>query len=175
MRNLLWIVFILGVTACQPVTLQHRDGPVPVVLRVDDAAYWLEEWHQVIALPEDQLALSLKARETEFTESPTPRSTMRLALLLTEGPRSVRNQSRALTLLEEFDTGQASDSEKALAALLKQIIAEQQWSNYEVIKLNRKLNDSRTRIEELENQLQELTNIEQNIQQRELPGSTKEP
>ena len=174
MRNLLWIIFILGMTACQPVTLQHRDG-VPVAFRVDDAAYWLEEWHRVITLPEDQLTRSLKARETEFEESPTPRSSLRLALLLAEGPRSVRNQSRALALLEEPDTRQASDSEKALAALLKQIIAEQQWSNYEVIKLNRNLTDSRTRIEELENQLQELTNIEQNIQQRELPGSTKEP
>jgi len=170
----MWYICIIGLNACQPVTIQHKDGPVPAAVRIDDAAYWLEEWHRVIALPRDQLAQTLKAREIEFEESATPRSHLRLALLLAEGPRYVRDQDRALTLLDQLDGWEASDSTKALAALLKQVIEEQRWSRDEVNRLNRKFNDSQTRVEELENQVQELTTIEQHIQQRELPSSQKE-
>ena len=174
MRNLLWIVAMTGLSACQLATVRHPDYPVPVALRVDDAAYWLEEWQRVIALPEDQLVLTLKTRELEFERSANPRTRLRLALLLAEGPQPVRDQTRALILLTELDTGQASDNAQALAALLKQVIAEQQWSRDKMTGLNRKLKYSQTRVEELERQLQEFTTIEQNIQQRELPSSREE-
>jgi hypothetical protein len=86
----------------------------------------------------------------------------------------VRDQARALELLSEFDAAQASDSAKALAALLTQVIKEQRWFSDKVDELNRKSKDSQTHVEELEHQLRELTTIEQNIQQRELPSSRKE-
>jgi len=173
-HNLLWIVVIIGLSACQPVTHRHVDGPVPVVARVDDEAYWLEEWHRVIALPEEQLLLTFKARELEFERSANPETRLRLVLLLAEGPQPVRDQTRALKLLTELDAGQASDSAKALAALLKQVIEEQRWSINKMAELNRELEASKTHVEELELQLQELTTIEQNIQQREIPSSLKE-
>lgn len=174
MRNLLLIIVIAGLSACQPVTVKHVDGPVPVAVRVDDAAYWLEEWHRVITLPEDQLILTFKTRELEFERHNDPRTRLRLVLLLAEGPKPVRDQTRALKLLAELDTEQASDSANALAALLKQVIEEQRWSGDKMTELNGKLKDSQTRVEELERQLQELTTIEQSIQEREIPSSRKE-
>ena len=174
MRNLLLIMIIAGLSACQPVTVKHVDGPVPVAVRVDDAAYWLEEWHRLTTLPEDQLILTFKTRELEFERHNDPRTRLRLVLLLAEGPQPVRDQARALKLLAELDTERASDSANALAALLKQVIEEQRWSNDKMTELNRNFKDSQTRVEELERQLQELTTIEQSIQQREIPNSRKE-
>jgi len=77
-------------------------------------------------------------------------------------------------LLAELDATRASDSAKALAALLQQVIEEQNWSGDKMAELSQKLKDAQTRVEELERQLQELTTIEQNIQQRELPSGSKE-
>ena len=174
MRNLLWILAIIGLSACQPMPVKDVDCPPPTVVRVDDAAYWLQEWQRAIALPEDRLVQTLTARELEFERSANPRTRLRLALLLAEGPQPVRDQARALELLSEFDAAQASDSAKALAALLTQVIKEQRWFSDKVDELNRKSKDSQTHVEELERQLRELTTIEQNIQQRELPSSRKE-
>lgn len=161
------VIFLLG--ACQPVTVQHNEGVVPVTLRVDDAAYWLEEWHWVSGLPGGQQREVLANREREFQQSATPRNRLRLALLLAEGPGPVRDQKRALKLLEEMDMARASDSGKALSALLQQVIAESDWFVGKITHLRANLKESETRIEELERQLQELTTIEQNIQLREIP------
>jgi len=162
-------LFFLGLVVlagCQPVTVQRTAGPVPLAVRVDDAAYWLEEWNRVRELPEDQLRRTLKARERDFRESPSPRSRLRLALLLAEGPKPVRDQARALFLLKGLDEAKASDSARALAVLLRQVIGEQLWARDKIVKLRSKLKQAGTRVEELERQLQELTNIEESIQQR---------
>jgi len=50
--------------------------------------------------------------------------------------------------------------------LLEQVIGEQLWAGDKITELRDKLKQSDTRVEELERQLQELTNIEQSIQQR---------
>ena len=164
-----WVVLFVAVAgaACQPVTVQHTEGPVPVTVRVDDAAFWLEEWQRVTELPEGQVRQSLETREKEFSEAPGPRSRLRLALLLAEGPKSVRDQPQAYNLLKEMDHDEASDSAKALAALLLQVIGEQRWAGDKISELRARLKKSEARTEELERQLQELTNIEQSIQQRE--------
>jgi len=161
------VILVLG--ACRPVTVQRSDGVVPISLRVDDAAYWLEEWHWVTSLPGIQQQEILASREREFQQSATPRNRLRLALLLAEGPGSVRDQRRALELLEGMDMDQASNSGKALSALLMQVIAEYEWFGDRIAHLSANLKESETRVEELERQLQELTSIEQNIQQREIP------
>ncbi|HHJ17320.1 MAG TPA: hypothetical protein ENJ80_11550 [Gammaproteobacteria bacterium] len=169
MKRLLFLMMILPLAACQQMALQHDEG-VPVSVRVDDAAYWLEEWHRVIALPDEQLKQTLEARKQEFERAANPRTRLRLALLLAEGPKAVRNQSEALKLLKGLDTSKASDSAQALAALLVQIIGEQYWSGDKISEIRAKLKQSEARVEELERQLQELTTIEQNIQQRETPN-----
>ena len=174
MHKLLLFAAILGLSACQPLTVQGVNGTAPFAVRVDSGAYWLEEWHRVIGLPEDQLVQTIKVREAEFEHSANPKTRLRLALLLAEGPQNVRNQARALELLAGFETERANDSARALAALLKQVIEEQRRSVDKMNELNRKLQESRTHIEELELQLQELTTIEKNIRQRELPNSQGE-
>ena len=166
MSKLFILLGIVVLAGCQPVTVQRTEGPVPLAVRVDDAAYWLEEWNRMRDLPEDQLQRTLKTRERNFTNFPSPRSRLRLALLLAEGPKPVRDQSRALVLLRGLDTAAASDSARALAALLAQIIGEQMWAGDKITELRTKLKQADTRVEELERQLQELTNIEQSIQQR---------
>jgi polyhydroxyalkanoate synthesis regulator phasin len=160
---------MVALSACRPVTVQHAEGVVPVSFRVDDAAYWLEEWHWITGLPEGQQREILADREREFEQSATSRNRIRLALLLAEGPASVRNQSRAQELLEGMDKEQTSQSGRALSALLQQVIAEHDWFIDELAAARSELEESESRIEELERQLQELTSIEQNIQQREIP------
>ncbi len=169
MPSRLIVIVLLALSGCRPVVVQQTEGVVPVSLRVDDAAYWLEEWHWITGLPEGQQREILAAREREFEQSATSRNRLRLALLLAEGPASVRNQRRALELLQGIDADQTSESGKALTALLQQVIAEQNWFSDRVSALRADLRASESRVEELERQLQELTNIEQNIQQREIP------
>ena len=169
MRIRLIFIAIILLSACQPVAVRHSEGVVPISLRVDDAAYWLEEWHWISGLPEVQQREILANREREFQQSATPRNRLRLALLLAEGPGSVRDQRRALELLEGMDMDQASDSGSALSALLQQVIAEHHWFGDKITLLRANLEESEMRVEELERQLHELTSIEQNIQQRELP------
>jgi len=173
-RNLLWILVIAGLSACHSTNVKHQGRPVPAEARGGDEAYWLEEWYRVVALPEDQLLLAFKTRERDFARSANPETRLRLVLLLAEGPQPVRDQKRALELLKGFDARQASDSTRALAALLKQVIEEQRWSIDRIAELNKDVEASRSRVEELELQLQELTSIEQHIQQRELPDSRTE-
>lgn len=175
MRNFLFLTACLMVAACQPVTVQrHKEGPVPVTLRVDDAAYWLEEWSRAIELPSDQLEQILQTREQEFKRLPDTRSRLRLALLLAQGPAKVRARARALTLLEELDRARASASARALATLLIQGLREQADVNGKISTLKREAAQAGKRVKELERQLQELTDIEQSIQQRETPVERKE-
>jgi len=172
MRNLLNILVIIALTACQPMTVQRSTGPVPVpvAVRIDDAAYWLEEWQQLIKVSDEELKQTLEIRKQEFIRSAEPRTRLRLALLLAAGPKSVRDQERALKLLKGLDMDRVNDSARALAALLQQNIEEQDWSGDKIAGLREKLTQSEARVEELERQLHELTTIEQNIQQRETPN-----
>ncbi|MFQ5642488.1 MAG: hypothetical protein ACE5FQ_02200 [Thiogranum sp.] len=151
------------------MTVQHSKGPVPVAVRVDDATYWLEEWRQLVELPDRQLKTELEIRRQAFIRSAEPRTRLRLALLLAAGPASVRDQDRALRLLKGLDIDRADAGAQALAALLRQNIEEQDWSSGKIDELRGKLAQSEARVEELERQLQELTTIEQNIQQRVTP------
>lgn len=147
---------------------------MPLSVRVDDAALWLEEWHQTIGLPLDKIELSLKSLEADFDRKADPRTRLRLALLLTTGPVPVRDQKRARGLIGEMDEARASESTRALAVLLQQMIEEQLWSGDKITELKGKLSQADARIMELEQQLQALTSIEQSIQQRETPGNRKE-
>jgi hypothetical protein len=73
-----------------------------------------------------------------------------------------------------MDTASASASGRALAALLGQAIREQVVAGDKIKQLQQDLAQSAQRVKELERQLQELTNIEQSIQQRETPLEGKE-
>lgn len=160
-------VCLMLLVACQPVTVQRTENLVPVSVRVDDAAYWLEEWQRIRELAPGQQAEILGKREQAFIESPGPRNRLRLALLLAAGPDPIRDQGRAYNLLKDLDYDEASHSAQALTALLMQMIGEQQESSGKIKLLGARLDESRARTEELERQLQALTDIEQKIQNRE--------
>jgi hypothetical protein len=173
-NSLLLLAFIL-VAGCQPLTMQRRDdGPVPVTLRVDDAAYWLEEWFRIVSLPADQVEQAVQLRQEEFARNPDARNRLRLVLLLAEGPPAVRDERRAQALLAQLDEAQTSPSAHALAELLRRMIREQLAARGKIATLEQGLSESEQRVKELERQLQELTDIEQSIQQRETPVQRKE-
>lgn len=162
------LVFVcLLLVACQPVTVQRTENLVPVSVRVDDAAYWLEEWKRTRELPSGQQVEILGKREQAFSESSGPRNRLRLALLLAAGPDSIRNQDRAYNLLKDMNYDEASHSAQALSTLLMQMIGEQQESSGKIKLLEARLEQSQARTQELERQLQALTDIEQKIQNRE--------
>ncbi len=181
MRKFL-LLLVLLLTACQPMAVQRRDqGPVPVALRVDDAAYWLEEWSRLRELPAAQIKQALEHRNRDYARRPDTRARLRLALLLAEGPPSVRDEPRALSLLAELDAQRASASSRALAQLLLQVLREKTGKGDKIAVLQQNLRASEARVKtlepqlrELERQLQELTHIEQSIQQRETPVERKE-
>jgi hypothetical protein len=157
------------------MTVQHdQDGPVPVTLRVDDAAYWLEEWYRVTLMAGEQVQQAVATREQEYAKHKDTRNRLRLALLLAEGPPAVRDQGRALSLLAGVDQAHASASAQALAALLSQVVREQAAASDKISVQKQDLQQTRNRVKELEQQLQELTNIEQSIRQRETPVEEKE-
>jgi hypothetical protein len=174
-RKLLLLLVCCLVAACQPMTVQRdEDGPVPVTLRVDDAAYWIEEWYRVTMAPGAQVEQTLATREKEFARHKDTRNRLRLALLLAEGPPAVRDQGRALSLLNGLDQAHASASAQALAALLSQVVREQAAASDKIAVQKQDLQQTRDRVKELEQQLQELTDIEQSIRQRETPVEQKE-
>lgn len=173
-KSLLLLVYIV-VSGCQPVTMQrHEEGPVPVTLRVDDAAYWLEEWFRIVSLSTDQVEQAVKLRQEEFARNPDARNRLRLVLLLAEGPPPVRDERRAQDLLAQLDEAHTSPSSRALAELLRRMIREQLAASGKIATLQQGLSESEQRVKELERQLQELTDIEQSIQQRETPVERKE-
>jgi hypothetical protein len=155
------------VAACTPLKLAQKEtGPVPVELRVDDAAYWIEEWRRAIALPEERYNEVVAQREGDFNNRPDARNSLRLALLLAEGKDAGRDDDRALELLEGIEGMAVNDSTRALAALLKQVVSERRAWKESTSDEREELKAARRRLEELERQLQELTSIEQNIQER---------
>lgn len=179
--SLLVIMFALLVTTgCAPLTVaRNTERPIPIQLRVDDAAYWLEEWYRTIRLPGDQYQAALEAREASFKSHPGPRSRLRLALLLADGKPSGLDLPRALKLVRGLEP-EAADSAKALALLLEKRLVSllsvkkpkpsktsvKTKNDKEKAELSKELQAAQLRIKELEQQLHDLTEIEQNIQER---------
>ncbi len=169
---------------CAPMTLdRNTQKPIPIQLRVDDAAYWLDEWYRAIQLPVDQYQAALDAREAGFTKNPGPRTRLRLVLLLAEGKPAGLDRPRALALIKGLEPS-ATNSAKALALLLenkltsqktvkiskaprrKSKAAEENSKDSGEMDLNMDLKAAKLRIKELEQQLHDITAIEQNIQER---------
>jgi hypothetical protein len=166
------LLFIsLMLPGCSPITVdRNTESPVPVQLRVDDAAYWLEEWLRTLQLPPEQYQQVLDARSTDFANNPGPRSRLRLAMLLAVGKPSGLDREQALKLVRGMETETATKSAKALAALLEIVISQQllveKTEGSQQMDLKKELTAAKRRIQELERQLHDLTTIEQNIQDR---------
>ena len=135
---------------------------------------WLAEVHEVQQLPATAQAAALRVRQQAFQASANPTTRLRLALLRGLGADEVRDEPRALALLEGLEA-HASPREAALAGLLRQWLQERQRSQG-LLRVERKAVAERdTRIRELESQLEAVTSIEQSIRQRQKPLQGVEP
>jgi len=94
---------------------------------------------------------------------------MRLVLLLATGADNVRDARRARRLLNGIDPLPASTGDRELISLLLMWLGDQGESARKLDILWKQVTTQNRRIEELEQQLQALTTIEQNIQNRDIP------
>jgi hypothetical protein len=133
------------------------------------AAAWLEAVHAARDDTPEQQQMTLDNWEQAFKGNPDINNRMRLALLLATGAESLRDERRARRLLEGIDPLPASTADREMIALLQQWLNEQSQANRKLTILWKQVTGQNRRIEELEQQLQALTTIEQNIQSRDAP------
>ena len=158
---------LLMLTACSEFQYYSSTGFAPVTSKGFGADYWLEEVHETRAMTPEQRQVALKLREQEYSNNPDTSNRLRLALLLAAGNESIRNPERALELLEEIDPEPENAGDRELIIILRQFIDEQLKTAATINDLKKLTKNKNRQIKELEQQLQALTNIEQNIQQRE--------
>ena len=179
------IVLLLTVSACSELQQYRNSWPA---LATDDgrgADYWLAESHATRGMTADQQRQILESREKELRNNPNSSNRLRVALLLAAGSEEIRDQRRALTLLEELDLASYSVSDQEMVTVFRQLLVDQRKANRKIYilwkhdgeqsqqigDLDQQLTEQRQRVEELEQQLQALTTIEQKIQQRESPAA----
>ena len=158
---------LLMLTACSEFQYYSSTGFAPVTSKGFGADYWLEEAHETRAMTPEQRQVALKLWEQEYSNNPDTSNRLRLALLLAAGNESIRNPERALELLEEIDPEPENAGDRELIIMLRQFIDEQLKTTATINDLKNLTKKKNRQIKELEQQLQALTNIEQNIQQRE--------
>jgi len=165
--TILIVPALLMLTACSEFQYYSSTGFAPVTSKGYGADYWLAEVHATRAMTPEQRQVTVKLWNQEYNNNPDTSNGIRLALLLAAGDESIRNPERAVELLDWIDPAMENDGDKELIIMLRQFIGEQLKAETTIDDLN-KLTKIKTRqINELEQQLQALTNIEQNIQQRE--------
>ena len=146
------------------------NSPAPVIHAGQGVNYWLAELHDTRGMKPDQQQQTLESWEREFSKNPSSNNRLRVALLLATGSEEVRDQKRALRLLDEIDTSLYDVSDREMITVLQQFLGEEGEANRKIHILWKQVTEQNRRIEELEKQLQALTTIEQKIQQREKPA-----
>jgi hypothetical protein len=161
------LLFILALTGCSGMPQVAGYEIVPVVDRGSDLNSRLEELHASREMTPGQLETVLASRERSFLDNPTFNNRMNLVLLLAAGDKAIQNQVRALELLDGIDAMPISAGDQELVIILKQFLVAQIAFSSKNEVLSRQLSDQDKEIEELKQQLRELTTIEQNIQHRD--------
>jgi len=161
------LVLILAPAGCSGLQQVSGYEIVPVIDRGSDLNNRLEELHESRKLTPGQLETLLASRERDFLDNPSFNNRMNLVLLLAAGDKTIQNQARALELLEGIDSVPDSAGEQELVIILKQLLEEQVEINNRNDILSKQLSEQDGQIEELKQQLRELTTIEQNIQHRD--------
>ena len=158
---------LLMLTACSEFQYYSNTGFAPVTSKESGTDYWLAEVHKTRAMTPEQRQVTLELWEQEYSNSPGISNRLRLALLLAAGNESIRNPERALELLEGLVTEPENAGDRELIIMLRQFIDEQLKAEVTINALKKLTKKKNRQIKELEQQLKALTNIEQNIQQRE--------
>lgn len=167
----LLVLFMLAVTACSELRSLSNTGNAPVISRGYGVDFWLSELHSTRGMTPDETQQTVQAWEQELHEDPGSGNHIKLALLLTVGNASARDPKRARELLNSLDPAQENTCDRELVTILRQILDEQDQANMTISKLNKQVRSQILQIKELEEQQRALTDIEQNIQQRDIqPG-----
>ncbi|MGB5260358.1 MAG: hypothetical protein WBO34_07535 [Gammaproteobacteria bacterium] len=179
LQKTLLVCFLLLITACselQPlpdnVTDTGNNGTALVIDGKRGVHSWLADFHSLRTQPAESLAAVLDAREAAFRAKPTIENRMRLVMLLLVDTESVRDDRRARLLLNRLDPLPAGPDDREFIVLLRQFLDGRQDDAQKLSVLWKQVTQQNRRIDELEQQLKALTNIEQNIQQREPPPVT---
>lgn len=163
------LVLLAGLAACAEMQQYRTTVLAPVVDGRSGANIWLDYLHDVRDRSPDKQQQALDDWEKAFAGNPDINNRMRLVLLLTLGSEQVRDIRRARRLLDDVDPLPKADADRELIVILQQMLDEQGQSNRKLSILWKQVTEQNRRIEELEQQLQALTTIEQNIQSRETP------
>ena len=158
---------LLILTACSEFQYYSSTGFAPVTSKGYGTNYWLAEAHATRSMSPEQRQVTVKLWEQEYNNNPDTSNGLKLALLLAAGDESMRNAEQALEILEWIDPDLENDSERELVIILRQFIDEQLKATATSKDFRMQIKKNNIQIKELEQQLQALTNIEQNIQQRE--------
>lgn len=163
------LVLLAGLGACAEMQQYRTTVLAPVIDGRSGANVWLEQMHQVRDRSPEQQQQALDDWEKAFDGNPDINNRMRMVLLLTLGSEQVRDIRRARRLLDDVDPLPDADADREMIVILQQMLDEQGQSNRKLSILWKQVTEQNRRIEELEQQLQALTTIEQNIQSREAP------
>ena len=162
-----FMLTLLALTACGELLPYRSGGYAPVVTLGYGTDYWLSELNQTRQMPPYKIRETAQTWEQEFQDDPGDSNRIKLALLLTVGDARVRDPERARELLEGLGEAPVNTSDRELVSIVRQIIDDQEQAGAAVDTLNRQIRKQRRRIKELEQQQRALTDIEQNIQQKE--------
>lgn len=131
------------------------------------AARWLAALNSTQDQSPEQQQQTLANWEQAYQDNPDLNHRVQLALLLATGADEVRDTRRARQLLNRIDPLPDKASDRELITLLLQWLDEQSQAGRKLDILWKQVTEQNRRIEELEQQLQALTTIEQNIQNRD--------
>lgn len=163
-----FVLLALATTACSEFRTYNDPGHTQVVSRVHGVDYWLAELYSTRGMTPAELQQTVSTWEQAFHDDPSAGNRIRLALLLAAGDEPARDPKRARELLDGLEATQLKTSDLELATILRQILDDQNAADMAVSKLNKQVRQQHERIKELEQQQQALTDIEQNIQQRDI-------
>jgi hypothetical protein len=161
------LFFVLVLGGCNSIAQKPHSEVVPVIDRGSDLNNRFEELHVSRAMTPGQLEPYLASRELNFLDNPNFDNRMTLVLLLAAGDKAIRDQVRALELLEGIGSVPIDTADQELVLILKQFLETQLATSRRYDLLSKQLSEQDKQIEELKQQLRELTTIEQNIQQRD--------
>ncbi len=163
------IISVLALGACAEFPQYWETAPAEAVEARSGAATWLEAVHAVRDESPEQQQLALDNWELAFKGNPDINNRMRLALLLATGAEPLRDTRRARRLLDRVDPLPQSNGDREMIALMQLWLGEQAQARRKLSILWKQVTGQNRRIEELEQQLQALTTIEQTIQSRDVP------
>lgn len=150
---------LLGCSGLQP----ESGSFLAPVSTAGGADYWLGQVSGTHGLPPSELQDVRLSWERDFRIKPDTSNRIKLALLLAFGDEPVRNTTKARQVLESMDTTMLSPGDQELVTILEQYLE----TDLIIDKLTTRANRKNNRIKELEQQLRDLTSIEQTIQQRD--------